>query len=312
MLVNLNNTMNFQYVSKYNKNYSQSGLQHTSFNGGKCCGIQQGKIAKDKNIFHSLFEFLYSKNLITDKNIIFILEKFCKIIKISNLSYLIRKGIPLTRFDTPEIIENRIKCLNAKIYDTQSMEYKENIDSILKKEFSKLDRIPNDKKFVIVAGLPACGKTTLIDNEFAGDFYIADLDIIKKYFPAYNSEGKDLNNLHELSRHILYHEIMPKVVKQGKNIVFPTTGTSKYVKEIIAPIKSIGYNVELIYIQCSVEHSVKSIIDRFKKGGRYMDPYYVLQRAYYIKKIPLDLKKSKLVDKVTMINSESLLSKWHK
>ena len=244
--------------------------------------------------------FLRKMNLLTDEQILEIVEKYPDKIDKFDLDWLIENRVPLTKFDTAKIIENRIACKNATEVNEQSKEY---LDTILNTEFEKFARTPNDKKMVIVTGLPASGKSQLIEREFNENYYIADIDIIKTMFPSYEKEGKKLNNLHSISRKILQQEIIPKAIEQGKNIVIPTTGLEEYIVRLATPAKANGYNVEIIHCSTTPAESIKNVIDRFEREERFVDPYFVTLRAPYLKEPFTDLKKTKLIDGITTINN---------
>lgn len=156
---------------------------------------------------------------------------------------------------------------------------------------------------VIITGLPASGKSKLIKNKYNEDYYIADIDIIKSLFPSYEREGKKLNNLHSISRKILQQAIIPKVINQGKNIVIPTTGLEEYLIRLATPAKANGYNVEIIHCSLSPTESIKNILERFEREGKFVDPYFVMLRAPYMEEPFTDLKDSKLIDKMTVIRN---------
>lgn len=242
--------------------------------------------------------------LLPNEQLINIIEQAPEKISTLELNYLTKKMVPLTKFDTPKIIENRLKCLEATQYNEMSQEYIDNIDNILHTEYKKLEKVPNGRKIIIVSGIPASGKSEFIKHNYKPEeYYIADVDIIKKQFPAYEKDGKYLNNLHKLSQGILHKKILPAAIMQGKNTIIPTTGLNGYVEQIAEPAKKYGYTVERIHIKRDKSEAIKSAITRFEETGRFVDPFFILLRDSQMNKQGNELKKSGLLDKNIIINS---------
>ena len=89
-----------------------------------------------------------------------------------------------------------------------------------------------DKKLIFVTGLSASGKSYYISQHFIDDYYVADVDLIKKEFPSYEETGKRTNSLHEVSKHLVYETILPTAILSGKNVVIPTTGLCNFIEKI--------------------------------------------------------------------------------
>lgn len=232
------------------------------------------------------------------------LEKTPEKVNSSDLAYFIKNKIALTKYDTKKIIENRLRCLETIPYNETDDEYINNIGRILNTEFQKLEKVPNDRKIIIVSGIPACGKSEFIKHNYKSDeYYLADVDIIKSLFPAYEKDGKYLNNLHKLSQRILHYKILPAAIMQGKNAIIPTTGLNDYVEQIATPAKEYGYNVEQIHIVRNKSEAMKSAIERFEDTGRFVDPFFILLRASQMAKQGNGPKEAGLLDKKTIINS---------
>lgn len=232
------------------------------------------------------------------------LEKTPEKVNSSDLAYFIKNKIALTKYDTPKIIENRLRCLEATPYNETDGEYINNIDRILNTELQKLEKAPKGRKIIIVSGIPACGKSEFIKHNYKPDeYYLADVDIIKSLFPAYEKGSKALNNLHKLSQRILHYKILPAVIMQGKNAIVPTTGLNDYVEQIATPAKSYGYSVEQIHIIRDKFEAIKSAIERFEDTGRFVDPFFILLRASQMEKQGNNPEKAGLLDKKITINS---------
>lgn len=246
--------------------------------------------------------FLYEQNKIQVSDLTEIIESNPEKISNDDINYFIRHRIPLTHLDNEFIINNRLNCLNAKSFTKDSDEYKNNNKNILKHELALIDKVPAEKKLIIVTGLPGSGKSFFIEKEnLANEFYVADCDKIKEQFPAYiEDNAKSLNTLHDISRDILHKQILPYALKNNKNVVIPTTGWIDYVKLLANVGKVCGYSVEIVYMKTTPEKSMKNVINRFMNGGRWVDPFFTLQRATSLDSQMMQFKNSNLIDKFTI------------
>ncbi len=288
-----------------------------NYNGRSVSPIKSGIVQTSSNV--DVMSFLNFRGLtntisfsqlcpnltsLSHEQLLNFLEKTPEKVNSSDLAYFIKNKIALTKYDTPKIIENRLRCLETIPYNETDDEYINNISRILNTEFQKLEKVPNGRKIIIVSGIPACGKSEFIKQNYKSDeYYLADVDIIKSLFSAYEKGGKALNNLHKLSQKILHYKIIPAVITQGKNAIIPTTGLNDYVEQIATPAKKYGYNVEQIHIIRDKAESIKSAIKRFEDTDRFVDPFFILLRASQMAKQGNGPKEAGLLDKKTIINS---------
>lgn len=312
------NLMNFVYFKK--------GQKHTGITWGEryndFCNLYKDILPKDttsishfsdieklKYLFNSTniiedyyLPFLYEQKKVQASDLTEIIESNPEKISREDINYFIRHHIPLTHLDNELIINNRLNCLNAKSFTKDSDEYINNNKNILKHELALVDKAPAEKKLVIVTGLPGSGKSFFIENEnLSKNFYIADCDAIKEQFPAYiEDNAMFLNTLHDISRKILQQQILPYALKNNKNVVIPTTGWADYVEMLASVAKKFGYNVEVVYMKTTPEKSMKNVINRFMNGGRWVDPFFTVQRAVYLDSQMMKFKNSNLIDKFTV------------
>jgi hypothetical protein len=159
---------------------------------------------KYKTIPKGMIKALYEKKLISEKSIIKLAENFPERVSQDDLNYLISNRVRLTHFDTPEILNNRKKIFDTKpvnIFDPKMAEEKKRVVML---ESAILDTKPAEKKMIIITGLPASGKSTLVrDLDLESNFYIADGDIIKQDFKEFQNRVEDYHKLHEASINVL-------------------------------------------------------------------------------------------------------------
>lgn len=245
---------------------------------------------------------LYEQNKIQTKDLTEIIEANPDKISKDDITYFIKHCVPLTHLDNERVICNRLNCLNAEKITEDSEEYKNNYKNILKHEFELLDKVPSEKKLILVTGLPGSGKSFFIEKEnLAKNFYIADCDKIKEQFPAYiEDDAKSLNTLHDISKEILHKQILPHALINNKNVVIPTTAYIDYIEILAKFAKMWGYSVDVIYMKTTAENSMKNVIKRFLNGGRWVDPFFAAQRAVHLDSQMMQFKNSNLIDKFTV------------
>lgn len=216
------------------------------------------------------------------------------------------KKIPLTSYDTQAVLDARYDSISTPSFTEDSEEFLVNKDSIIANELEKMEKIPADKKLVFVTGLSASGKSYYISQHYIDDYYVADVDLVKKEFPSYEETGKRTNCLHEVSKHLVYETILPTAILSGKNVVIPTTGLSNFIERIAKPAHDLGYSIEVIQIDIDKEKAMQNVVTRLNKIGRFVDPLFVLKRAQDIEKQPELLKKAEFIDKVTVIHNDNI------
>ena len=300
---------NNRYISSYQYKHKKNGkLEQANIHNAISFKSEISQFANYK--LDSLTKFpklylasIYKKGIISNEQLLGIIEKFADRIDKSDIDYFGQHRIPVTKYDTPEIIENRLQALSAPIYDENSDEYLRNIDCIIDIESKILSKATNNRKMLLLFGLPATGKTEIINKiHLDSDYYVADVDYIKNYFPSFIMSGKRLNNFQNLSQRILLQKILPRAINDGKNVIIPTTGYIKTVYEHAIPAKSKGYSIDVTYLKSTAEHSIKSMIKRYNNGGIYVDPFFVLSRSKKLQNFENELKECKYIDNISIID----------
>ena len=221
----------------------------------------------------------WKKGAISNNDLIKICTENAGIIPESDLNYFALNKIKITPYDTDKYIEIRYNNLFSEPVKIGSAYYNKVLGEILNIEKEKLKNVKAQKRMIIIDGLPGAGKSTIIKNILKNDknaFYTPDSDDIKAMFKEVYKNGEGSNLIHEASGKILKTEILPLAFKQGKNVIYQTTGSSVSVSKIIQQAKNYGYDIDFIHIKTPKNLSVERSIQRFEQTGRYIDPYVIM------------------------------------
>ncbi len=151
-----------------------------------------------------------------------------------------------------------------------------------------------DKKAVIVLGLPAAGKSTVLVPltegvltstsvdlypEENGNYLLIDPDEVKTILPEYNN-GLLENVLQKESTNVRL-SLLEKAYENGANFCLPTLGAeSNYLEKFYAnKIKGIsdqGYKITVVFVDVPVEISKERNKGRLIKTGRYV-PFSLIE-----------------------------------
>lgn len=112
------------------------------------------------------------------------------------------------------------------------------------------------KKMVIMAGLPASGKSTYAAATFSrGTYAIVDCDELKKTIPGY--DPKNPAAVHAQSK-VMEKEAIYSNMAHGASFVYDTTATdTDKVLALILEAKALGYRVAIHYIKVSLATAIK-------------------------------------------------------
>lgn len=217
----------------------------------------------------------WKKGLISNSDLINICTDYAELIPKSDIDYFALNNIKMTLFDTEKIIEIRKNNALSKPVEIGSEYYKKILDEALKTAKETLKNIKSEKQMIIIDGLPGAGKSTLINSLLKNDnkaFYTPDSDDIKGMFKEIYKNGEGADLVHKASGKILKSEIIPRVLEQGKNLIFQTTGDYISINKIIKLATKYGYKIDFIQIPTSKSTSLERTIQRFNDNGRFLDP----------------------------------------
>lgn len=202
------------------------------------------------------------------------------IISNEDFKYFAEREFKLTPFDNKVVTTARKYGITHNSLSTNSDYYKKKEAEIIEKEFPKLDKVASDRKLLILDGLPGSGKSTAFKN-FVKDesFYDTDTDDIKAYFSEIYQNGIGAQAVHNASKKVYKHKILPKALKEGKNIVYQTCGRYESLNRFMQKAHQNGYKIDYINVTTDIPNSIKRAIHRQEINGRFMDPYIILATA---------------------------------
>ena len=217
----------------------------------------------------------WKKGLISSSDLIQICSDYAELIPQSDLDYFALNKVKMTQFDNDKFLEIRKNNAMSKPVEVGSDYYKKVLKETLSIENEKLKNIKAERKLIIIDGLPGAGKSTIINSilkEDKNSFYTPDSDDIKAMFKEAYNNGEGANLVHNASGKILKNEIIPRVLEQGKNFIYQTTGNYVSINKIINQAAEKGYKIDFIHIPTRKNISLERTINRFNQSGRFMDP----------------------------------------
>lgn len=221
----------------------------------------------------------FEKGALSETDIINIFSENAGIIPKKDFDYFALRKIKLTPYDNEKCLEIRQKNAMSKELNTDSEYYKTTASDVIKTELEKLKTIKAEKKLIIVDGLPGAGKSTIITKLLKNDsnaYFTPDSDEIKAAFTQIYQNGEGAPLVHTASGNILKKEILPQVFEQGKNLIFQTSGSTERIHKILEQAKAHDYSVNFVQIETPENISIERAMKRYKKTGRFIDPYDIL------------------------------------
>lgn len=128
-------------------------------------------------------------------------------------------------------------------------------------------------KAVFTMGLPASGKSTLVNKKYGREeFTIIDPDEIKKEQADYDPKNPSV--YHEWSK-LMAMQRTADAIANEENVVIDGTGTNveKMYKQM-REFQSLGYVVELLYVKTSLQ----TALDRNAKRDRTVNPAIIYEK----------------------------------
>lgn len=253
----------------------------------------------------------YQGGFLTKHDVLEIATSQAGRIPVADRGFFIENKIPLTLADDEGVLTQRLhdfKTPQLDIYDTSYLKQKSRIIKIGAKDMEKIPK--NKKLMLLLTGLPASGKTSLVDKKMQKKYYLADPDEYLKYFLEYQN-GKGSTVLQNVARDLLRNHLFPMALDKGINITLSTIGWVEYVEGIVKEAKAKGYTIELKHVNIDTEKSIKRTVNRFKETGRLVDPYWI--NAYSntlndkfgirIENLPEYFKQSPYIDKISIYDN---------
>ncbi|MGM0409122.1 MAG: zeta toxin family protein [Bacillota bacterium] len=116
----------------------------------------------------------------------------------------------------------------------------------------------NEKHAILTMGLPGAGKSYILNRDFeteVEEYVMVDPDLEKQQHPEYDPENPAA--IHEWSKKQA-NKKRYNAIANDKNMIIDGTGTNseKMVKRIVE-LQSAGYTTEVVYVQVSLQTSLK-------------------------------------------------------
>lgn len=191
------------------------------------------------------------------------------------------------------------KSLHTDADGKYSPERDEMHEKILTGLMEKYSNVPSDNKAIVMAGVPAAGKSTLIKTDGSSFGVEADKDGNPKNYATVNPDdmkelllehnalgsnyaesgltaGESAGLLHEESSD-LAKDLLDRLTSQGKNVLIDGTLAGSAEKQVgkVTDLRAKGYAVKGVLINGSVDNSLKNAQARHygsdaKFSGRYV------------------------------------------
>ena len=140
-----------------------------------------------------------------------------------------------------------------------------------------------DKELVIMAGLPASGKSTIRAKMF-NDYHVIDCDEIKKGLEGYDPKNPEAT--HAQSK-VLEKQAIYNALAEGKTFLYDTTATnSDKVVKLTRQAQELGYTVTLCYVKVSLATSLKrnAMRERSVNEAIILEKYSLINQSIEIEK----------------------------
>ena len=178
--------------------------------------------------------------------------------------------------NVPEIVEaeNTIKNAESKgklvITDEEA--------NRLAQRLIDREQARQERKALVIIGLPAGGKSSVFANPLAKEFgaRIIDSDDVKPWLDGFDG-GNGAGYVQDASAEVA-EKAIDIAVNDGDNIIIPRIG-GKSVMELSAALRLAGYNVQLYFNDVKGVTSIDRAASRFAQTGRYLSLDYLTKKA---------------------------------
>lgn len=186
------------------------------------------------------------------------------------------EGETQTPYDTPGVIKARAEADGKTPTSEIDTPERQELRNRVADEVYGTGAAIKGKRLDIVSGGPGTRKSSMIAEPLAKEHgsFVADSDVIKPKLPEYGN-GNGAPQVHKESAQINYKNML-KAMKNGDNIVYPTVASNaKRLQDVIDLFKQNGYDVHLHHASLPIDTATKGVVNRFEKGGQFIDPAYV-------------------------------------
>lgn len=186
----------------------------------------------------------------------------------------------LAELDTPEIQAARAKTANGVPTATIDTPERNELRDMIVRETYGEGAAKQEKRLDLVIGAPASGKSTLVED-LAREHgsIVPDADAIKKQFPEYGLTGEGSQLVHGEST-VLAAEVRRLARERGDNTILQMVGNdAEQIKKNIKIYHDAGYDVHLHHVELPPEKAAARAVERYKNGGHFIDPAYILREV---------------------------------
>lgn len=153
----------------------------------------------------------------------------------------------------------------------------DDVEQLAKRLLSQ-GKAKQERKALLIVGLPAGGKSSVFANPLAEqyDARIIDSDDVKPWLDGYDG-GNGAGYVQDASAKVAERAI-DLAAQNGDNIIIPRIGgNSAY--ELAAALRLAGYDVQLYFNDVSGVTSIDRAASRFAQTGRYLSLDYLTKKA---------------------------------
>ena len=158
------------------------------------------------------------------------------------------------------------------------------------------NRVRNNKKAIILLGLPASGKSTVaqVMSDMQGA-YIVDSDFAKRKFPelAFPNGASWTHDESANLVHTAADGVLARCLKEGANIVIPKVGAkASSIISVYDTLIGHGYSVSLGLVWLDPKIALQRAIKRYQKSKRYVPIFKIMSDDKKPKKVFEELVKT--------------------
>ncbi len=137
-------------------------------------------------------------------------------------------------------------------------------------------------EFIMTGGLPASGKSSMLERKVLFNYVKLDGDSVKMQLPEY--KGWNASHVEKEAEDII-NEAFKYSTRTKRNIIFD--GTMKSMDQYIplaTAMKKRGYTIAALYMDVPMKLAIKKSIRRYHRMGRFVDPLYIASNDAHNKK----------------------------
>ena len=129
--------------------------------------------------------------------------------------------------------------------------------------------------FVLLCGGVCSGKTTIRKQKYSHGYVL--IDAAEIFLSLSQGEYYDFGAAFEEPLELIGGYVAWKAVREKRNIVTEMICASRdNMEAVIQAMKSIGYKIDIVYVQCEIEEAMKRNLERGDDNisAHYTEPYH--------------------------------------